>query len=187
MAQLPSALLCQVARPSMTFWPKVCTAKSIIVVVPPHAAARVPVSKVSDAAVPPNGSSMWVCASTPPGITYLPVASMTRSTVLARSLPSSTEPGASTPTMVSPSIRTSAALRPVAVTTVPPVMSVVVMVPPSPCRSRADDRGRTATSCVPHGSHRGRCRARQSRSGPGWRHLRHSFRAGRRSTSCRRT
>jgi hypothetical protein len=28
--------------------------------------------------VPPNGSSMWVWTSTPPGITYLPAASMTR-------------------------------------------------------------------------------------------------------------
>ena len=49
-------------------------------VVPPHAAARVPVSKVSLASVPPNGSSKWVWASMPPGMTYLPVASITRST-----------------------------------------------------------------------------------------------------------
>ncbi len=73
----------------MTCCPYVCTAKSMIIVVPPQAAARVPVSNVSDAAVPPNGSSMWVCASIPPGMTYLPVASITVSTVLARSLPSS--------------------------------------------------------------------------------------------------
>ena len=39
----------------------------MIVVVPPQAAARVPVSNVSDAYVPPNGSSMWVWPSTPPG------------------------------------------------------------------------------------------------------------------------
>ncbi len=51
----------------------------MIVVVPPHAAARVPVSNVSDANVPPNGSSMCVCTSMPPGTTYLPVASMVRS------------------------------------------------------------------------------------------------------------
>jgi hypothetical protein len=51
-------------------------AKSMIVVVPPIAAARVPVSKVSLASVPPNGNCMWVCASIPPGMTYLPVASM---------------------------------------------------------------------------------------------------------------
>ena len=48
-----------------------------MVVVPPKAAARVPVSNVSEANVPPNGSSMWVWASTPPGTTYLPVASTT--------------------------------------------------------------------------------------------------------------
>ena len=48
------------------------TAKSMIVVVPPKAAARVPVSKVSLAKVPPNGSSMWVCTSIAPGITHLP-------------------------------------------------------------------------------------------------------------------
>jgi hypothetical protein len=46
-------------------------------VVPPQAAARVPVSKVSLAKVPPKGNSMCVWASTPPGMTYLPVASIT--------------------------------------------------------------------------------------------------------------
>jgi hypothetical protein len=44
-------------------------AKSTMVVVPPHAAARVPVSKVSAAVVPPNGISMCVWPSTPPGRT----------------------------------------------------------------------------------------------------------------------
>ena len=63
MWQLPSALACQAASPSCTTSPVRCTAKSMIVVVPPNAAARVPVSKVSLANVPPNGSSMWVCAS----------------------------------------------------------------------------------------------------------------------------
>ena len=76
MWQLPSALACQAARPSCTTSPVRCTAKSMIVVVPPNAAARVPVSNVSVANVPPNGSSMWVCASMPPGMTYLPVASI---------------------------------------------------------------------------------------------------------------
>ncbi len=69
MAQLPSALACQLSRPSRSERPTDCTAKSTIVVVPPQAAARVPVSKESEAAVPPKGSSMWVCASTPPGMT----------------------------------------------------------------------------------------------------------------------
>jgi hypothetical protein len=72
----------------------------MIVVVPPQAAARVPVSKVSLAKVPPNGSSMWVCASTPPGITYLPVASMTSSAVQA-----GRPPRAARAAMVSPSTR----------------------------------------------------------------------------------
>ena len=100
----------------------------MIDVVPPCAAARVPVSKVSDASVPPNGSCMWVCASMPPGITYLPVASMTRSTDAATSVPRISLPGCSTARMVSPSMSTSAAARPVALTTVPPVMRVVAMV-----------------------------------------------------------
>ena len=51
----------------------------MIDVVPPKAAAMVPVSKVSEAFVPPKGSSMWVWTSTPPGMTYRPDASSTRS------------------------------------------------------------------------------------------------------------
>ena len=49
--------------------PLAWTAKSTIVVVPPQAAARVPVSNVSTENVPPNGISMWVCTSMPPGST----------------------------------------------------------------------------------------------------------------------
>ena len=71
----------------------------MIVVVPPQAAARVPVSKVSEATVPPNGISMWVWPSIPPGMTYLPVASMTRSAEAARSAPSDVSPGARTAAM----------------------------------------------------------------------------------------
>jgi hypothetical protein len=52
--------------------------------------------------VPPKGSSMWVCTSTPPGITYLPVASMT----LSQPSTARSSPGAPTATMTSPSIRT---------------------------------------------------------------------------------
>ena len=48
----------------------------MMVVVPPRAAALVPVSNVSAEKVPPNGISMCVCPSIPPGITYMPVASM---------------------------------------------------------------------------------------------------------------
>ncbi len=99
MAQLPAAFSCQAARPSCTRSPCVCTAKSMIVVVPPHAAARVPVSNVSDATVPPNGISMWVWPSMPPGTTYLPVASITRSAEAARFAPSDVSPGARTAAM----------------------------------------------------------------------------------------
>ena len=44
-------------------------AKSITVVTPPRAAARVPVFQSSLETVPQNGSSRWTCTSTPPGIT----------------------------------------------------------------------------------------------------------------------
>src|SRR5262245_50287649 len=126
MAQLPSALPCQASSPSNTRSPARCTAKSMIVVVPPHAAARVPVSNVSEANVPPNGSSMCVCASTPPGMTYLPRASMTRSADDARSAPSAVDPGCTSATTRSPSMSTSAATAPLGETTVPLVMSVVM-------------------------------------------------------------
>src|SRR4051794_12743140 len=98
----------------------------MIEVVPPQAAARVPVSKVSEALVPPKGSSMWVCASTPPGMTYLPAASMT---VSASMWPRAVDPGESSATMVSPSTRTSAVEVPVALTTVPFLMRVVMGAP----------------------------------------------------------
>ena len=84
--------------------PRDWTAKSTIIVVPPNAAARVPVSNVSLANVPPNGSSMWVWTSIPPGITYLPAASIVSSAVDAAS-PARSAPIAA---IVSPSIRTSA-------------------------------------------------------------------------------
>src|SRR5689334_22119302 len=52
-------------------------AKSTMLVVPPKAAARVPVSKSSAEVVPPKGISRCVWASMPPGMTYIPAASMT--------------------------------------------------------------------------------------------------------------
>ena len=69
-------------------------------VVPPNAADTVPEVKSSQLTVPPNGISMCVCGSIAPGITYLPVASITRSA----------EPPSDVPTaaIVSPSISTSA-------------------------------------------------------------------------------
>src|SRR5215217_185556 len=108
----------------------------MIVVVPPQAAARVPVSKVSEACVPPKGSSMCVCGSIPPGITYMPVASTTASTFCSRSTPSSVEPGFSTAAMVSPSTSTSAAPEPVLLITVPFLINVVLI---AVLRSRPGD------------------------------------------------
>ena len=67
--------------------PRVWIAKSTMQVVPPWAAARVPVSKVSEVSVPPNGIWWWVCGSTPPGMTSRPAASMTRSAGRTRSRP----------------------------------------------------------------------------------------------------
>ena len=99
-----------------------------MVVVPPHAAARVPVSKVSLAKVPPKGISMCVWPSMPPGMTYLPVASITVSASIG---PSAFEPGTSSAAIVSPSTSTSYSAEPVAETTVPPLISVVRIVTPS--------------------------------------------------------
>ena len=126
MAQLPSALAIQASRHSRTFSPYFCTAKSKMVVVPPQAAALVPVSKVSEANVPPKGSSMWVWTSTPPGTTSLPVASMTSAPCSAAA--AMALPGRSTASILSPSMSTSAGSAPVAVTTVPPLISVVIFV-----------------------------------------------------------
>src|SRR4051794_39477435 len=99
----------------------------MMVVVPPHAAARVPVSKVSAACVPPKGSSRCVWGSMPPGITYLPAASRTVSTLPSRSSPSSVDPASSTAAIVSPSTRTSAAAEPVLLITVPFLINVVLI------------------------------------------------------------
>ena len=100
MAALPSALACQVPSPARVDSPLVWIAKSISVVVPPCAAARVPVSKSSDEFVPPNGMSRWVCGSMPPGMTSLAVASITSSAAMSRLLP--------IVATVSPSMKTSA-------------------------------------------------------------------------------
>ena len=48
----------------------------MIMVVPPATPAAVPVKKSSLATVPMNGSSIWVCGSMPPGMTYWPPASI---------------------------------------------------------------------------------------------------------------
>ena len=95
----------------------------MIVVVPPQAAARVPVSNVSDAVVPPNGSSMCVWTSMPPGITYLP-GGVDAPSAVARPTRPSAEPGGTSAAIVSPStsdVHRGGAGR--AMTTVPPVIS----------------------------------------------------------------
>src|SRR3954447_3313015 len=129
---MPSARACHVSRPSRRDLPLDWTAKSTIVVVPPNAAARVPVSKSSLANVPPKGSFMWVWTSMPPGITHLPLASMRSSAVARSPMP---RPISS---IVSPSIRMSASYDPSAVTIVPPVMRVRITAPAQP-RSPGQD------------------------------------------------
>ena len=79
MAQLPSAFWCHVGEAVLhvlagVLHGEVDDRRDAA----PRRGDRVPVSNVSDATVPPNGSSMCVCTSTPPGMTYLPVASITR-------------------------------------------------------------------------------------------------------------
>src|SRR5688572_17506372 len=98
-----------------------CTAKSTMEVVPPNAAAIVPVSKSSEANVPPNGSSMCVCTSIPPGMTYFPFASIRFAPPAFRSAP--------TAAIFSSITSTSALNVSAAVTTVPPVMSVFGIAP----------------------------------------------------------
>ena len=87
MAVFPAAFACQASRHSMVEVPRVWIAKSTMHVVPPCAAARVPVSKVSEVSVPPKGIWWWVWGSTPPGMTSRPAASMTRSAGTTRSRP----------------------------------------------------------------------------------------------------
>src|ERR1051326_2696678 len=91
-------------------------AKSTMEVVPPKAAARVPVSKSSADVVPPKGMSRCVCTSMPPGSTYMPAASTTVA-------PSVGMPGR-TSLIFSPEIRMSAGVVEVAVTTAPLRMRV---------------------------------------------------------------
>src|SRR5579864_679161 len=92
-------------------------AKSISVVVPPNAAAIVPVSKSSALIVPPKGISRCVCTSIPPGITRHPAAS---TTLPAFSI-GSCAPMAETWWPLTP---TSATQVSVAVTTVPFLMTM---------------------------------------------------------------
>src|SRR5579863_8472769 len=77
MQALPSAFFHQVSSAVRILVPRAWMAKSTMVVVPPMAAARVPVRKSSADWVPPKGMSRWVWASMPPGRSKRPVASMT--------------------------------------------------------------------------------------------------------------
>ena len=124
MAQRPSAWASRSSRHSRTFSPWFWVAKSTMVVVPPQAAARVPVSKSSEDRVPMIGISIWVWTSTPPGTTSLSEASMTSAAASAAAAMSL--PGRSTASTRSPSISTSAGSAPVADTTVPPLISVAI-------------------------------------------------------------
>src|SRR5438067_10017003 len=108
-----------------------------MLVVPPNAAAIVPVSKSSEANVPPKGSSMCVCTSMPPGITYLPVA-----LIFFAPAAFSVRPICAT---FSPSMSTSALYISDAVTIVPPVMSVVAIGSPSVRSAMLARQGRHLT------------------------------------------
>ncbi len=112
MHALPSAFFHHVSSAVRIFVPRAWIAKSTIVVVPPIAAARVPVSKSSADFDPPNGMSRCVCASMPPGSTSSPVASTTLSAALA-GIP------ARTSLIVAPSISRSAFTLASAFTIVP--------------------------------------------------------------------
>src|SRR5687767_914270 len=97
----------------------------MIMVVPPAMPAAVPEKKSSLATVPMKGSSICVCGSMPPGITYCPPASITRALEGASSF---------WPTALiwPPSTSTSARFISSAVTTVPPRIRIDMAVPP--CR-----------------------------------------------------
>ncbi len=87
-----------------------------MVVVPPSAAATVPLAKSSIVVVPPNGMSRCVCGSMKPGNTYAPDASTISwpSAMMLRPI-----------IVMTPfSMRTSAGNTSVAVTTVPPLTMV---------------------------------------------------------------
>ena len=68
---------CQSSRPASGLAPWLWLAKSITLVVPPKAAAMVPVPNVSTVRALPNSQSMWVCTSIAPGMTRSPPASWT--------------------------------------------------------------------------------------------------------------
>jgi hypothetical protein len=129
--------------------------------VPPKAAALVPVSNVSFANVPPNGSSMCVWTSMAPGITYLPVASIVSSSPMPASAPSGPSGRRPMAEIVSPSTSTSATYDPSAVTMVPLAIRVRI-VPP---RARVPDGQRPAGRSTWRQSYRGGSGAGARRGG----------------------
>ncbi len=66
---------CQSSSALNGLWPGKGVQKSTSVVVPPNAAARVPLPKVSMVCAVDVAMSRWVCTSTPPGSTSRPAAS----------------------------------------------------------------------------------------------------------------
>ena len=72
--------------------------KSTWVVVPPKAAAVWPDSKSSIVVSPRHGMSRCVCGSTPPGSTYFPEASITRSACTSSDSPTIVTVSSSTKT-----------------------------------------------------------------------------------------
>src|SRR2546428_443468 len=88
----------------------------MIDVVPPQAAATVPLSKSSAVVVPPNGMSRGVCTSMPPGNTSRPAAEMTSAPSVGRATPRAASR--------SPLMPTSAVTVSAAPTSGPPLMTV---------------------------------------------------------------
>ena len=121
MAHWPSALACQASRPSRSAPPIDWMAKSMIVVVPPQAAARVPVSKVSAAHGAAERHLHVRVRVDPAGHHVLPG----RVDLGSPCQPCATaDPVAASATTCSPSISTSAAVSSAAVITSPFRMTV---------------------------------------------------------------
>jgi len=85
MLAVDAALDCARSIACSGLVPGICRAKSMIVVVPPWAAERVPEAKLSAVTEGPKVFSMCVWQSTPPGNTSMPAASITRVSLLAGS------------------------------------------------------------------------------------------------------
>src|SRR5919198_1923095 len=116
-------------------------AKSTSVVVPPKSAARVTWSggAVSMPGKPMMGAAICACGSMPPGMTIIPVASMTRPMSLVSVF------GSATATIFSPWMATSQFPTPQGVTTCPPLMTESSIASPSSacrlCRRHGFDAG----------------------------------------------